>query len=172
MVPQGVTVDITPESVSVKGPKGSLSRRLPRVVTVQKNDGMLTVAVRNEEDSKERALWGTISAHVKNMLLGVTKGFVKQLEINGVGYKFSTQGAALKLEVGYSHPVMYQLPQGLSAKVEKNILTLESADKELLGKTAAEIRGIRKPEPYKGKGIKYVTETIRRKAGKAAKAAA
>jgi large subunit ribosomal protein L6 len=106
------------------------------------------------------------------MIVGVTAGFKKQLEINGVGYKVALQGKDLKLEVGYSHPVIFAMPDGVKASVEKNVMTLESADVELLGRTAAEIRNIRKPEPYKGKGIKYMDEVIRRKAGKAATKAA
>ena len=103
------------------------------------------------------------------MIIGVTEGFKRQLEINGVGYRVSMQGKDLKIEVGYSHPVIYQVPEGVVASTEKNLITLESIDKELVGRVAAEIRSIRKPEPYKGKGIKYLEETIRRKAGKTAK---
>ena len=124
--------------------------------------------LKQKDEKKERSLWGTYGAHVKNMIIGVTQGFQKQLEINGVGYRVAMQGKDLKLEVGFSHPVIFPMPAGITAKVEKNIITIEGADKELVGKTTAEIREIKKPEPYKGKGIKYVEEIIRRKAGKTA----
>jgi large subunit ribosomal protein L6 len=170
-IPEGVTVDVKDGIVFVKGPKGELKRVLHRAVSVKVSDGTATVDVKNKEDKKERSFWGTFGSHIKNMVVGVSEGFKKQLEINGVGYKVSMQGTDLKLEVGYSHPVLYKMPEGANASVDKNIITLEGADKELIGKVAAEIRSIRKPEPYKGKGIKYVDETIRRKAGKAAASA-
>ncbi|OGH77778.1 MAG: 50S ribosomal protein L6 [Candidatus Magasanikbacteria bacterium RIFOXYC2_FULL_40_16] len=172
-IPSGVEVSVKEGKVFVKGPKGQLERELHKLVTVNITDNKVTVDVVNKESKLERSLWGTFAAHIKNMVLGVTKGFKKQLEINGVGYKAAMQGKDLKLDVGYSNPVIYKIPEKVTASVEKNMISLESADKELLGKVASEIRVIRKPEPYKGKGIKYVEETIRRKAGKsAAKAAA
>lgn len=170
-IPQGVTVSITDGFVVVKGPKGELKRKLHPVVTVNVADGIATVDVQNKEVKMERALWGTFASHIKNMVVGVTEGFKKQLEINGVGYRVAMQGTDLKIEVGYSHPVIYKMPAEVKASVEKNVITLESIDKEAVGQTASEIRAIRKPEPYKGKGIKYMDEVIRRKAGKAAKAA-
>ena len=172
-IPSGVEVSVKEGKVFVKGPKGQLERELHKLVTVNITDNKVTVDVVNKESKLERSLWGTFAAHIKNMVLGVTKGFKKQLEINGVGYKAAMQGKDLKLDVGYSNPVIYKIPEKVTASVEKNMISLESADKELLGKVASEIRVIRKPEPYKGKGIKYVEATIRRKAGKsAAKAAA
>ncbi|MBU0661533.1 50S ribosomal protein L6 [Patescibacteria group bacterium] len=170
-IPQGVTVSVAEGSVAVKGPKGELNRILNSLVTVVLTDNVVTVDVANKEDKKERALWGTFASHIKNMVIGVTEGFKKQLEINGVGYRVAMQGKDLKVEAGYSHPVIYKMPEGIIASTEKNLITLESSDKELLGRIASEIRSIRKPEPYKGKGIKYVDEVIRRKAGKTAKAA-
>lgn len=170
-IPDGVEVIVKDGEVVVRGPKGELKRVLNNLVTFNIVDGNITVDVKNKEDKKERSLWGTFAAHVKNMIIGVTEGFKKQLEINGVGYKATMQGKDLKIEVGYSNPVIYNVPEEVTASVEKNIISLESIDKEMLGRIASEIREIRKPEPYKGKGIKYAEEVIRRKAGKAAKAA-
>ncbi len=170
-IPDGVNVDVKDGVVTVKGPKGELKRTLNEKVTVNVSDGVVTCDVVNKEDKEERSLWGTYASHIKNMVVGVSEGFTKELEVNGVGYRVSTSGKDLKLEVGYSHPVLYNLPDEVSATVDKNSIKLESADKELLGRVAAEIRAVRKPEPYKGKGIKYVDEVIRRKAGKSAKTA-
>lgn len=170
-IPAGVTVTIADSMVSVKGPKGELTRDIHPLVTVSQADGVITADVVNKEQKQERSLWGTFSAHLKNMVEGVTNGFKKELEINGVGYRVAMQGKDLKLEVGFSHSVVYKMPAVVIASVEKNRITLESIDKEKLGQVAAEIRAIRKPEPYKGKGIKYVDEIIRRKAGKSAKSA-
>lgn len=170
-IPQGVTVEVKDGMVVVKGPKGILQREIHPAVSVAVVDNAVTVDVVNKEEKKERSLWGTYSSHITNMVVGVTEGFKKQLEVNGVGYKVAMQGTDLKIEVGFSHPVIFKVPEGITASVEKNVITLEAADKELLGATAAEIRSIRKPEPYKGKGIKYMDEQIRRKAGKSAKAA-
>lgn len=167
-IPQGVTITTTDGVLSVAGPKGTLTRPIHPLVTINVADDKVTVDVTNKEDKAERSLWGTFASHVNNMVIGVNTGFSKQLEVNGVGYKVAMQGSDIKLEVGYSHPVVYKMPENVSAKVEKNVITLESSDKEKLGATAAEIRAIRKPEPYKGKGIKYMEEVIRRKAGKTA----
>ncbi len=171
-IPSGVTVTVAEGVVHVKGPKGELHRTLPPQVAVVVASNEVTVSVKNPEEKSERSLWGTFAAHIGNMIEGVTVGFSKQLEINGVGYRGAMQGKDIRLEVGFSHPVIFKVPEGVTAQMEKNIITLTSTNKELLGQTTAEIRAIRKPEPYKGKGIKYTTETIRRKAGKAAKAAA
>jgi len=168
-IPAGVTVDLKADKITVKGPKGELSRSVPAVVHLSMADNSVTVDVTNKEEKKERSLWGTYSAHIKNMVEGVTNGFKKQLEVNGVGYKVAMQGTDLRLDVGFSHPVIFKVPANVKAAVEKNVITLESMDIELLGATAAEIRQIRKPEPYKGKGIKYMEEVIRRKAGKNSK---
>lgn len=170
-IPQGVTVTATEGAITVKGPKGELSRPVHSAVTIAVGEGEVTVDVVNKEDKTERSLWGTFASHVKNMITGVSEGFKKELEINGVGYRVAMQGTDLKVEAGFSHPVIYKVPEGVKASTDKNRISLESANKELLGQVAAEIRKIRKPEPYKGKGIKYVDEVIRRKAGKAAKAA-
>ena len=167
-IPSGVTVTVADGVVRVEGPKGKLSRVIDPRISLRVDAGNVVVDVANKAEKRERALWGTYAAHVRNMIAGVTAGFKKQLEINGVGYKVALQGKDLKLEVGFSHPVIFSMPEGVKASVEKNVMTLESADVELLGQTAAEIRNIRKPEPYKGKGIKYMDEVIRRKAGKTA----
>jgi len=167
-IPQGVDVTIEQGLVRVKGPKGILERIVHPKVTITKNENSLSVDVVKKEDKAERSLWGTFSAHMANMMVGVTEGFQKQLEVNGVGYKVAMQGTDIRLDVGYSHPVIYKVAAGVTVKVEKNVITVESSDKELLGRVAAEIRSVRKPEPYKGKGIKYMDEHIRRKAGKTA----
>lgn len=171
-IPTGVTVTVKDGRVVVVGPKGELERLLPPGVMVDVKDNEVTVDVVNKENKASRSLWGTYAAHIKNMVKGVTDGWKKQLEINGVGYKVSSQGAALKIEVGFTNPVIFSLPKGIMATVEKNIITILGFDKEAVGEAAAQIRAIKKPEPYKGKGIKYVGETIRTKAGKAAKAGA
>lgn len=171
VVPSGVEVTATSGVVSVRGPKGTLQRPLPSVVLVTVANGEVTVSVKKPDDKAQRALWGTWAAHIQNLITGVTSGFKKQLEVNGVGYKVALAGKdGIKLDVGFSHPVKFPLPAGVSAAIEKNVVTLESIDKEILGQTAAALRIIRPPEPYKGKGIKYIDEVIRRKAGKAAKA--
>jgi large subunit ribosomal protein L6 len=167
-IPQGVNIEIKDNIIFVQGPKGKLERKINELVTINKEDNHISVSIKNEENKKERSLWGTFASHIKNMIVGVTEGFTKTLEINGVGYKAANQGRDLKLEVGFSHPVIFKISENLEAKVEKNQIILFSIDKELLGATAAEIRSIRKPEPYKGKGIKYLEEIIRKKAGKTA----
>lgn len=167
-IPAGVTVEVKDGIVKVKGPKGELARKLAKLVFVTVADGAVTVDVKNKEEKFEKSLWGTFASHIRNMIKGVTEGYQKQLEVNGVGYKVAMQGADLKLELGFSHSVIYKMPKEVKATVEKNLITLNSIDKELLGQTAAEIRLLKKPEPYKGKGIKYLEEVIRRKAGKTA----
>jgi len=166
-LPQGVEVTIKGQKVDVKGPKGSLSRELHPLVEVVSQDNELRVKPR-EQSIKAKALWGLSRSLLNNMVLGVSQGFSKVLEINGVGYRAELSGDTLKLSLGFSHPVEFKLPKGVSATVEKNtVITLTSIDKELLGQTAATIRAFRPPEPYKGKGIKYADEVIRRKVGKA-----
>lgn len=173
IIPAGVSVEVSGAELVVKGPKGELRIRLhPRVVAAVKgNELVFTVA--NAVLNKDRALWGTFSSIAENMLTGVTEGFKKQLEINGVGFKANMKGETLVLDVGYSHQVEYRAPKGVKLSVDKNVITVEGIDKQIVGETAAQIRGIRKPEPYKGKGIKYIDEVLRKKAGKtAAKTAA
>jgi len=171
-IPKGVQVSITKDAVSVKGPKGSLNLKRHKAIEVKqaKDDEQKDVLVfeRKGNLGPERAAHGLMRALVGNMLTGVTKGFEKQLEINGVGYKAELKGPSVVLSLGFSHPIEYKLPEGVSAKVDKNMLILSSIDREKLGGAAAKIRSFRPPEPYKGKGIKYVEETILRKAGKTA----
>jgi large subunit ribosomal protein L6 len=172
-LPAGVTLEVQGGEIIVKGPKGTLKQTLHPRVTVVNNAGEVTVQVVNGENTRDRSLWGTFSSIIENMIEGVNTGFKKQLEINGVGYKAVLKGVNLSLEVGYTNPVEVKPLTGISFKVEKNIITVEGADKQQVGEMAAMIRRVRKPEPYKGKGIKYVDEVIQRKAGKtAAKAAA
>lgn len=172
IIPSGVTVEVRDSCIVVQGPKGKLTRAINPLVTVIITENAVSVDVTHKEDKKERSLWGTYSSHIKNMIIGVTEGFRKQLEINGVGYKVAMQGTDIKLDLGFSNPVIFKIPAEMKASVEKNVITLESADKEILGSVSAEIRSLRRPEPYKGKGIKYMEEQIRRKAGKAAKSSA
>ncbi|MFZ2804573.1 MAG: 50S ribosomal protein L6 [Patescibacteria group bacterium] len=171
LLPPGVDATISESEVSVKGPKGTLAIQLhPSVSVSQSADPKaLDVAVKDETDKSQRALWGLMRQLISNAVEGVQKPFEKQLEFVGVGFKVAAAGAdKLNIEVGFSHPVVFQLPKGIEAKVDKQIVTIIGIDKHLVGETTAQIRRIRKPEPYKGKGIKYTTETIKRKAGKAA----
>lgn len=169
-LPAGVEVSITDNHITTKGPKGSLETTLPPHVTAVLDQAARTVSmkVEDEEDVKQRALWGLARQLLANAVEGVQKPFVRSLEYVGVGFRVSVQGNVVNMEVGFSHPVKFELPQGITATVEKNTLTLTGMDKQELGETAARIRRIKPPEPYKGKGIKYTDETIRRKAGKTA----
>lgn len=171
-IPSGVTVGVSDGVVTVKGQKGELKRTVHPLVHVVVTNNEVTCSVGDETDKKTRALWGTFGSHITNMIEGVTQGYEKKLEVNGVGYRAEVRGKELVLQVGYSHPVHFAIPQGIAISVEKNVLTVNGIDKELVGETCAQIRKIRLPEPYKGKGIKYVDEVLRRKAGKAGKAAA
>jgi len=168
IIPSGVSADLAGDTLVVKGPKGELRLAIPPRLTVVISDGKIEVKSDQENNKKARALWGTYSSLINGMLVGVSAGFKKQLEINGVGYKAVLKGADLSLEVGYSHSVNLPAPKGIKFSVEKNIITVEGFDKQLVGETAARIRAVRKPEPYKGKGIKYIDEVVRRKAGKTA----
>jgi large subunit ribosomal protein L6 len=170
IIPAGVTVELSRETLKVKGPKGELMQAIHPKVTITQNDSELTVSVKRETNKAERSLWGLFRALIQNMVTGVTTGFTKVLEINGVGYKAALTGTKLVLNLGYSHPIEMEVPKGLEAKVEKNTITITGADRQLVGQFAAEVRSQREPEPYKGKGIKYSDETIRRKAGKVVKA--
>lgn len=176
LIPVGVDVTTEGAVVTVKGPKGILTRTLHAHVSAAlgETEGKktLSVTVASPDVVRDRALWGLSRTLLANMIEGVTKGYEKKLEVVGIGYKVAGGASKLTLDVGFSHTVDVVMPPGVVATVEKNVITLASADKELLGETAARVRRIRPPEPYKGKGIKYADETIRRKAGKAAKAAA
>jgi large subunit ribosomal protein L6 len=171
-LPAGVTAAVSDERVVIKGPKGELVLKLhPHAqVAVTEDEGKTRMDVTvHDPESEDRAIWGTMRALLAQMVEGVTTGYTKTLELNGVGFRMNIQGKTLVCSLGFSHEVRYDLPENLDAKVENNALTLASTDAELVGRVAAEIRALRKPEPYKGKGFKYSDEIIRRKAGKAAK---
>lgn len=170
-IPQGVRVNLEGTLVRVEGPKGKLESRVDPSVTVERADDRLVVR-RRDDSPRSRGIHGLTRRLLANMISGVSRGFSKVLEINGVGYRAEVKGNAIHFSLGYSHPILFQLPPGIHAKVEKQtIVTLEGVDRQLLGATAAMIRELRPPEPYKGKGIKYAEEAIRRKAGKAATSA-
>lgn len=166
-IPKGIKVDINGLHVKVTGPKGTLERDIRPEIELVENDGKIEVVCK-DNSKRTDAFSGLTRSLINNMVLGVDKGFQKKLVIEGVGYRADVSGKILTLNVGYSNPVKFDLPDGVTAGVEKTNITLESIDKELLGLTAARIRSIRKPEPYKGKGIRYADERIVRKVGKAA----
>jgi large subunit ribosomal protein L6 len=170
-LPSGVEVKVAPGRVAVKGPKGELSRSVPELVQIEQADGELRVA-RQSETGEAKALHGLFRSLIANMVEGVTNGYEKRLEIHGVGYRAQKQGNDLELSVGFSHTVRKAAPAGIEFEVATPTrITVRGIDKELVGQTAAEIRAIKKPEPYKAKGIRYEGEYIRRKGGKAAKGA-
>jgi large subunit ribosomal protein L6 len=164
-IPAGVEVTSGNGVLTVKGPKGTLTRNLVTDVGISIDNGEVTLTPKAGSDTA-KALWGTYAAHLLNMIKGVTEGFVKKLEIEGVGYRAEAQGQKIKLSMGYSHPVELIAPEGVSILVEKSIVTITGADIEKVGQFAADVREVRKPEPYKGKGIHYVGEYIIRKQGK------
>lgn len=165
-IPDKVTVNVGTSTITIKGPKGELSTLVNGDVVVSVTDGKVWVKPANDSQ-RSRAMWGTVRANVKNLVEGVTNGYKKQLDINGVGYRAAAQGQILTLSLGFSHEIKYFIPAGITVTVEKQTtILLAGPDKQKLGQVAAEIRALRGPEPYKGKGIKYSTETIRRKEGK------
>lgn len=166
-IPSGVEASFTDGVLTVKGPKGTLTQEMRDTVTIIVADGTITLAPAN--DSKEAgALWGTYAALTRNLITGVTEGFSKILEIEGVGYRMEVQGQKLTLNVGFSHPVLMEVPEGIACAIEKNIITVSGIDKHAVGQFAANIRKVKPPEPYKGKGIHYQGEYIIRKQGKKA----
>jgi large subunit ribosomal protein L6 len=165
-VPKNVSVEIGDGSVRVKGPKGELQRVVPRHITLVTEDGSLRVE-RASDEPTQRSLHGLMRSLIANMVTGVTDGFTRRLEVNGVGYRAAVSAGNLVLQVGYSHPVLVPAMPGISFAVQGNAITVSGADKEMVGEVAAQVRRVRPPEPYKGKGIKYAEEVIRRKAGKA-----
>jgi len=170
-VPSGVTVAIENDEVRVAGPKGKLGARMSPHVEVKLDGGTVTF-IRRDDSREARGAHGLTRKLVANMVTGVSTGFRRVLEINGVGYRAEVKGREVHLALGYSHPIVFKLPEGIDAKIDKQtVVTLEGADRQVLGEAAAAIRKLRPPEPYKGKGIKYAEETIRRKAGKAVGAA-
>jgi large subunit ribosomal protein L6 len=167
-IPSGVTITVDPDFVTVAGSKGTLKQfTMPGVTVVVKDNE--AVVTRDNDEQVNRAKHGLMRSLVNNMVVGVSKGFEKKLEITGVGYRVNMQGADLKLNIGLSHDVIYKLPQGVNAVTEQNVITISGIDKQQVGQVAAEIRALKKPEPYKGKGIKYVGERILRKSGKSGK---
>jgi large subunit ribosomal protein L6 len=165
-VPKNVTVDIGSGQVSVKGPRGELTRSVPPEINVITDDGVLRIE-RGSDEPQQRSLHGLTRSLIANMVTGVTSGFTRRLEVNGVGYRAAVSAGNLVLQVGYSHPVLVPAPPGITFAVQANAITVSGADKEMVGEVAAQVRRVRPPEPYKGKGIKYAEEVIRRKAGKA-----
>ncbi|MBO8192816.1 50S ribosomal protein L6 [Streptomyces oryzae] len=169
-VPAGVDVTIDGQTVAVKGPKGSLSHTVAAPIEIAKGEDGALVVTRPNDESRNRALHGLSRTLVANMITGVTEGFSKNLEISGVGYRVQAKGSNLEFSLGYSHPILVEAPDGISFKVESPTkFTVEGIDKQRVGEVAAKIRKLRKPDPYKAKGVKYAGEVIRRKVGKAGK---
>lgn len=166
-IPAGTTVTVQNNVVTVKGPKGELTRQFRPIVDIVV-DGNTVTCVKKQESSFGRSLWGTYAAHVKNMIKGVNTPYTRKLILEGVGYKGDVQGTTLNLALGFSHPVKVQIPAGLTVTAEKGTFTFTSIDKELVGSFTAQIRALKKPEPYKGKGFRYDDEVIARKQGKKA----
>lgn len=164
---QGVTVTVIGNSIMVKGPKGELSRAFHPYIKVEVHGQELIVSPASSS-KKVSALWGLTRSLLANMVEGVTSGFQKKLEFEGIGFRASLEGDTLVMQLGFSHPVRFKTPEGIKLAVEKNVITVSGIDKESVGNTAASIRALKKPEPYKGKGIRYQGEVIRRKAGKKA----
>ena len=182
-IPEGVEVRAEGDKVKVKGPKGELEKEFSPEMRIELKEGKVFVSPQAEtpqenqlatagRTKKTKALWGLTRALISNLILGVTNGFEKKLEIEGLGYRALTEGEELTLQIGFTHPVKIKAPAGIKFLVEKNIITVLGPDKELVGQIAAKIRKVRPPEPYKGKGIRYAGEQIRRKAGKRAATAA
>ena len=169
-IPEAVTVTVDGLNVRVKGPKGELEVLVHEAIKIvlEADQKRIVVDLIDKDSQESRALWGLMRQLIANAIAGVQTPFQKSLEFIGVGYKVAVSGKEVKMEVGYSHPVVFTLSEGIEAKLEKNVLTLSGIDKQLVGEMAAQIRRIRPPEPYKGKGIKYTTEVVRRKAGKTA----
>lgn len=167
-LPSGVTITVDDEFVSVNGPKGELRQFTMPGIKVNVENSQISVT-RDNDEATNRAKHGLMRALVNNMVTGVSQGYERKLEINGVGYRVQPQGADLKLNLGFSHDVIYKVPQGVSVGVEQNIITVSGISKQQVGQAAAEIRALKKPEPYKGKGIKYSDERVLRKSGKSGK---
>lgn len=167
-IPSGVTITVDPDNITVAGSKGTLTQfMLPGVTVKQENNEIIVTRINDEP--RNRANHGLLRALINNMVVGVTKGFEKKLEINGVGFRVALAGSDLKMNLGFSHEVIYKIPQGVTAKVEGMSVTVSGISKQQVGQVAAEIRALKKPEPYKGKGIKYADERIIRKSGKSGK---
>ena len=170
-IPPGTDVSVASGEITVKGKGGTLTRSVHPAISITVAGGEVSVTPA-QKTRLARALWGTYAAHVRNMIAGVGTPFVKRLQVEGIGYKAELSGKQLKLIVGFSHPVLLTIPQGVTAAIEKNIIAISGADKEQVGEFAARVRATKKPEPYKGKGIRYEGEVVRMKQGKKAAAAA
>lgn len=168
ILPTGVTATLSGNVLTVKGAKGELKQDFNSDIVVKIEEGSILVSKNENGSKKAGAMWGLYRTLFANMVEGVSTGFTKKLEINGVGYRANVSGSKLNMALGFSHPIEFPLPAGITASVEGNIISVSGYDKKLVGETAAKIRKIRKPEPYKGKGVKYTDEIIRRKAGKSA----
>lgn len=165
MIPSGVEIKISEDVLSVKGPLGEIFKKFKKDIKIEIKEG--SIVLTPQKNIKEGfALWGTYASHIKNMIEGVTKGFEKKLIIEGVGFKAQIDGSNLVLSLGLSHPVKTEIPKDLKVKIEKNVIIISGTDKERVGQFSSQIRALKKPEPYKGKGIRYENEIIRRKAGK------
>ena len=167
-LPAGVTITVDDAAITVKGPKGELSQFTMPGISVKEENGTVNIT-RASDEREHRSKHGLMRTLVNNMVEGVTKGFEKKLEVNGVGFRTQLAGNTLKLNLGFSHEITYELPEGIQSKVEQNTITVSGISKQLVGQVAAEIRAFKKPEPYKGKGIKYIDERILRKSGKSGK---
>ena len=165
-IPKGVTAALVDSELSIKGPKGELSQEMPEAIHVELTDGSISVT-RSSDERTHRSLHGLTRTLIANMVQGVSEGFTKQLEVSGVGYRAEKKDKALSLSLGFSHPVVFEEPEGISITVDKQIISVTGINKCLVGQTAAKIRSFRKPDVYKGKGIRYVGEKVRRKVGKA-----
>jgi len=170
-IPAGTDVSVASHEITVKGKGGTLTRALHPAITIAVSEGAVSVNPANSS-RLAKALWGTYASHVRNMIQGVNTPYMKRLQVEGIGYRAELSGKQLKLSVGYSHPVLVAIPEGLTVAVEKNIITVSGADKDSLGQFAASVRAVKKPEPYKGKGIRYEGEKVRQKQGKKAAGAA
>lgn len=165
---KGATAVLNNGVLTVKGPKGELTQAINGLANIEITPEAIKVSVNDSISKKQRAMWGLFYSLVKNMVIGVTEGYEKKLEIQGVGYKVASAGRSLTFSLGFSHTINFPLPAGIEASVEANIITVKGIDKQLVGEITAQMRRLKKPEPYKGKGIRYVGENVRRKAGKTA----
>ncbi|HEX5007590.1 MAG TPA: 50S ribosomal protein L6 [Hyphomonadaceae bacterium] len=167
VAPKGVDIKVGSGVVAVKGPKGELKMALSDEVSVKVDNGAVVITPRNPEERRSKAMWGTVRANINNMVIGVTQGFQKELELQGVGYRAAMKGRDLELSLGYSHPIVYKAPAGVTfASTKPTEIKISGADKQAVGQVAAELRSFRPPEPYKGKGVRKVGEYVRRKEGK------
>lgn len=171
IIPAGVELNISKNNVEVKGPKGSLNIEINKVIDAKLDDGKLFLTLKDQEAENGRAYWGLARALINNAVIGVKEGFMKELELVGVGYRAEMQGKDIKIAIGYSHPVIVNAPEGITLELPSNTeIKVTGIDRQVVGQVASDIRDIRRPEPYKGKGIRYKGELVRRKQGKAAKA--